>query len=354
MTAARVAGVTRSAGASQVARPSRRVRRAAILAALLVLVLVAGAGCGGSGDGGDRDGDTGGANRGGDGGGSSSATAPASGPSAPTAAELCAGVAQAVDPPTVAQADLDEASGIAASRTHPGVLWAHDDSGGAPEVFAVGEDGADRGRVTLDGVEARDWEDMARGPGADGTGDVLYLADIGDNLAQRDDVTVYRVPEPDPGAGTVTGVEALVLTYPNGPRDAEALVADPVTGDLFVLDKDLLGGPVNAYRVPAGTAPGGPTAMEPAGEVGVPAGEIVTGADIGPDGSLVAVRTYTAVYLWDRGPDQTVAQALAAEPCRAPSALERQGEAIAVHVDGRGYTTVSEGAHPAIHAARLG
>lgn len=326
----------------------RRLRRfgpAPVVTGSLVLTLVAGAaaGCGGP-DGGERPAST-------------STPAASSRPespavSAPTAADLCAGAVEAADPPAVAQPDLDEASGVAASRSH-GVLWAHDDSGGAAEVFAVGADGGDRGRVTLEGAEAVDWEDMARGPAPDGAGDVLYLGDIGDNAAERDHVTIYRVPEPDPAGGTATGVEALDLAYPDGPRDAESLVADPVTGDLYILDKDLGGGPVTAYRVPAGAAPGGVTAMERAGGVGLPAGEIVTGADLSPDGALVAVRTYTAVYLWDRGPDQTVAQALGGEPCRAPSAPERQGEAIAVAADGSGYTTLGEGAHPMIHTARF-
>ena len=37
-----------------------------------------------------------------------------------------------------------------------------------------------------------------------------------------------------------------------------------------------------------------------------------------------------------------IADALAGEPCEAASAPERQGEAIALHPDGRGYTTLSE------------
>ena len=40
--------------------------------------------------------------------------------------------------------------------------------------------------------------------------------------------------------------------------------------------------------------------------------------------------------------DQAAAAALAEEPCEAASAPERQGEAIALHPDGRGYTTLSE------------
>ncbi len=128
------------------------------------------------------------------------------------------------NPPAVASTALTELSGLAASRRHPDVLWAHNDSGGEPEVVAVGRDGGDRGRFPLGGAEAFDWEDMAIGPDPAGTGgDVLYLGDIGDNIDQRDDgVVVYRVPEPQPGAaGSVAaplgGVEALELTYAGGP-----------------------------------------------------------------------------------------------------------------------------------------
>ena len=261
----------------------------------------------------------------------------------------------------MASTALTEVSGLAASRRHPDLLWTHNDSGGEPEVMAVGRDGSDRGRFPLGGAEAFDWEDMAIGPApAGGAGDVLYLGDIGDNIDQRDDgVVVYRVPEPEPGAaGSVAaplgGVEALTFTYADGPRNAEALLADPVTGDLYILDKMMGGDPQSSWRVPAGTAPGVATTIERAGPVDVPPGEIVTGGDVSADGSVVAVRTYEAVYLWARGPGQTVAGALASEPCEAPTAFEPQGEAVAVDPDGRGYTTVSEGEHPPIHTARLG
>jgi hypothetical protein len=286
-------------------------------------------------------------------------------PAPPAAAELCDGATLAEPAPTVASDELDETSGLAASRTTPGLLWAHDDSGGDATVHAVGADGGDRGTYRLDGVEARDWEDMARGPGAEGAPDVLYLADIGDNRGTWDNVGVYRVPEPAApdaaGAAPIAGAEIVRFTYADGPRDAEALIADPVTGDLIVLEKALLGGSVGAYVVPA-SAPWGPpgdrdavpiVTAERAADVGLDLGQIVTGADASSDGSLLAVRTYTDVWVWDRAPDETVPEALAGEPCRAPSAPEAQGEAIAVDPDGRGYTTVSEGAHPAVDHFRL-
>ena len=286
-------------------------------------------------------------------------------PAPPPAAELCAGAALVEPAPTVASDALDETSGLAASRATPGLLWAHDDSGGEAAVHAVGADGSDRGAYVLDGVQARDWEDMARGPGADGGPDVLYLGDLGDNRATWDNVGVYRVPEPAApdaaAAGPIAGAEIARFTYADGPRDAEALIADPVSGDLVVVEKSLLGGTVGVYPVPA-SAPWGPpgdrdavpiTTVERAGDVGLELGQIVTGGDISSDGSLVVLRTYTDVWLWDRASGQSVAEALAGEPCRAPSASEAQGESVALDPDGRGYTTVSEGAHPAVDHFRL-
>ncbi|HET8621402.1 MAG TPA: hypothetical protein VFM27_20690 [Acidimicrobiales bacterium] len=279
-------------------------------------------------------------------------------PAPPTAADLCAQARAVPDPGRVAQPALVEASGLVASRAEPGLLWAHNDSGGAPEVFAIGEDGSDRGRWSVAGASARDWEDMAAGPGpADGDPGVLYLGDIGDNNAQREEVVVYRVAEPRVPAGAaggdLAGAAALTLTYADGPRDAEALLADPLTADLFVVTKQWGGGPAGVYRIPAGVDPGTTTRMERAADVGGSDGRLITGGDVSPDGSVVGLRTYTEVLLWDRGPDQTVPEALAGRPCTAPSAAEPQGESLALAADGRGYLTVSEGANPPLHAFRL-
>jgi hypothetical protein len=87
---------------------------------------------------------------------------------------------------------------------------------------------------------------------------------------------------------------------------------------------------------PGGHAARVPTTIERAGAVNVPAGEVVTGGDMSADGSVVAVRTYEVVYLWPRDAGQTVADALAGEPCEAPVAFEPQGEAVALDPGGGG------------------
>jgi hypothetical protein len=339
-------------------RPVRRLAECVLVAGLVAVAACSG---GGSSDRGGND------RAAGDGGGSDQDVPSSTEPAGPTAAELCGSARAASTTPRVGAADLTETSGIAASRADDGLLWAHNDSGGRPEVFAVGiEDGADRGRWAVAGAEARDWEDMASGPAPTGPGNgptdgagnpagMLYLGDIGDNDAERLGITVYVAAEPavPPGAtgGTITDVRALDLSYADGPRDAETLLADPVSGDLFVVSKQWDGRPTGVYRVPADAVrdPDAPVVMEREGDVaGLPV-QLVTGGDVAPDGSLVALRTYLGVLLWDRRPGETVPQALSRSPCGAPAALEPQGEAIAFAAGGRGCVTISEGENPPIH-----
>ena len=271
---------------------------------------------------------------------------------------------------------LSEASGVVASQRHPGVLWTHNDSGAAPAVLAVGLDGRDLGSFPLPLDGSRDIEDIALVNGE------LYLADIGDNDRERDDVAVYRFDEPDPFADAgIETVEVFRFRYPDGAHDAEAFLVDPLTGQLVIIDKSfrfVVGGtsgplapsPASVYVASppfgdhnefqlAGTVALdqlAPLALAPTpggtiGQFGV--GGLATGADISGDGSVVAVRTYTTVWLFDRAEGQSVAEALATEPCEAPTLLEEQGEAVGfLDPSSRGFVTISEGDHPAINLTR--
>jgi hypothetical protein len=275
---------------------------------------------------------------------------------------------------TVQSPELIEISGLAASRKQEGVLWAHNDSGDAARVFAMGLDGRELGTFDLQGTEAIDWEDMALGPGPDPDLDYLYLGDIGDNAAQRPEIVVYRMPEPVvDAAGEVPPTfglgERIVLRYPDRPHDAETLFSDPETGDLLILTKELTGGPAFLFRAAADaiSAADAVVTLEAAGQVDFQAlrsavripegspplpsglGHLPTGGDIAADASAVAVRTYSTVWVWERREGQSIAQALAGTPCEAPSQLEPQGEAIALLPDGSGYVTASEGVNPPLY-----
>lgn len=256
---------------------------------------------------------------------------------------------------TIQDSTLDEISGLAASRRNPGVLWVHEDSGADAVVTAVRPDGTTARSFRLEGVRARDWEDIAVGPGPDTSLSYLYVGDIGDNLVDQKQFRVVRLAEPAVGTGSsgrtdASGAQTLTGRFPDGPHNAEVLMSDPVDGSLYVVTK-AKDGISGVYRWPAPQKPDAPATLERVGRLtfGVSplAGDTrATAGDISPDGSAILLRTYTSAFLWKRPPGSTITQALAATPCPVPVRLERQGEAIGFSADGTSYFTTTEGPNP--------
>jgi hypothetical protein len=245
--------------------------------------------------------------------------------------------------------DLVEASGLTHSRTTPGVMWAHNDSRDGPRLYALGTDGSDLGTFEIPNAFAFDWEDIAAGPDANGVGSFIYVGDIGDNFDIRDGlITLHRVEDIDPAelSGAFPNSAPIALSYPDGTFNAEALFIDPVDPAAYVITKS---------RTEAFVYRGSIELVDGAAEMELVATLFldaeVSGADISADGSLIVFRGYNTVWMWHRTEGQTVAQALAAEPCEAPHPEERQGESIAIDSD-LSYWTVSEGTHKDINFIR--
>lgn len=257
-------------------------------------------------------------------------------------ADACAPYTSIMTAGTVASSALVETSGIAASRTMPGVLWGHNDSRDGARVYAIGSDGSDLGGFDIAGAFAFDWEDMAAGPGSDPTTSNLFFGDIGDNFSIRGGrITVYRVPEPDPEGleGPIAGMTALEFEYPDGTYNAEALFV--VDQSVYVVTKDR--DEARVYRGPSDGDGSGVETLELVTTLTL--GKEVSGADISWDGRTIALRGYDTVWMWRKAAGATVADAFSSEPCEAPSPDEVQGEAIAFLEDGA-YQTTSEGEFP--------
>jgi hypothetical protein len=284
-------------------------------------------------------------------------------PKPPVFDAACARTLVASTPGTVASDAIVEASGISASRRVDGVWWVHNDSGDTARVFAIGTAGQTLGEYTLSGATAVDWEDVAAGPGPSAGVPYLYVGDIGGNVTPRATVRVYRVAEPlvDPSRPLTVpqvlgGVDTLTLTYPDGTHDAEGLFVDPTTRDVFVVTKDLAGGVAGIYRAPPAAAGSSAIALSKVATVSLGSFQGVTGADITPAGDVIGLRTYLGVFLYPRAGGTSVASAFsqancagAAPPVGSGPGAEAQGEALGFTRDGRGYVTVSEGAHPPLH-----
>ena len=256
-------------------------------------------------------------------------------------------------------AALVEVSGLATSPTRDDVVWAHNDSGDGPVLYAMRDDGDLLGRLVLD-VDAVDWEDLAAAPCPDGLSPCLWVADVGNNLRDRDELVVYAVPEPDVsepfGDLAADALWRFPVRYPDEVLDAEALVVAR-DGSTFWLFEKVDGPQARLFRHPGPLADGTSETLLEVGALqtpGVPIrrGLMITGADLHPSGTRLLLRVYTGSYEYrfdaGGGPDDV--------PDVEPRVVslgplsEGQGEAITYSADGTAVLTASE--DPSFQAAQ--
>jgi hypothetical protein len=211
--------------------------------------------------------------------------------------------------------------------------YAVNDGGTKITVWVLGTNCGVQRSIT-NATDPVDVEDMALA--SDGS---LWLADIGDNRKRRDTVAMHKV--------TPDGKAVLYrLSYPDGPKDAEALLLGR-DGVPLVVTKEALGS-AQVYRPAGELRSPGPTPLvkvtevnlrstdTPGGPTNVPrsiSSSVVTGGAVSADGTVVALRTYTDAYLYS-APDGDIAAALGRDPLRVPLPNEPQGEAIAFSPNG--------------------
>lgn len=232
---------------------------------------------------------------------------------------------------------LEEISGLVVSSQYPNRLYVHTDSGGEAAVYALDTLGNELGKIALSGLSNRDWEDIAIGPGPNGT-HYIYLADIGDNDAKYPEVYLYRFLEPAGFQEIVSqDIQAAKLNYQGGPRDAETFLVDPISGEQFIISKREQKNAL--YRVPADAFEKGNALLERSQEFSFASS---VGGDISKDGSQILIKNYLEVFYWTRQANQSISEVLQTLPRRLPYRPEPQGEAIGFNFKGNAYFTISE------------
>ena len=268
---------------------------------------------------------------------------------------------------------IDEASGIAASRHNPGVIWIHNDAGDTARIFAINTDAKLLGIYNLKGsrVTAKDWEDIAIGPGPVNGKDYIYVGDIGNNVSKRNTIQVYRLPEPvvnnaqnppnpasAPSFNVTANIERFDFRYPDGNHNAETLLVDPISRNIFIIAKTTTPPDsdntkrVYVARVASLVTNATITLTHVATVVSKAPGSAAnkpTAGDISADGSLIVMKNLTDVFIWPRQPGTTIEATLHANPLAPVIASKVKGEAITFDPDGGGYYAVSEGLNPPLY-----
>jgi hypothetical protein len=253
---------------------------------------------------------------------------------------------------------VTEASGIAASRSNPGVFWTHND-GPSDHIYAFSFQGALLGDFDFS-KNPNDVEDIAPGPGPNSSLNYLYIGDIGSNNADRESVHIYRLAEPavdrdwaaDPVSMTIKdGVENFQLRYPSGKFDAEALLVDPVDQALYIATKEP--DQTHVFRILLNQLADDET-RDLQFVLTLQMGKI-NGGSISSDGRIIALRHEESAMAWLRNPGETVSDALARPGMQIPVVgppNEPNGESISFLPDNSGYITLSEGENQPIYFFR--
>jgi hypothetical protein len=256
--------------------------------------------------------------------------------------------------------DLVEASGLARSQRSQDLLWSMNDGGSKARLYAFDVSGFHRGRIKVDDVKNRDWEDLSSFE-VDGTA-YLLVADTGDNDSKRDKVSLHVVLEPDLAEDSKVKLEpawSIDFRYPDGPRDVEAMAADPTRERAVLLSKRTW--PPVLYEVPLYPPSSDTIVAKRLGAIeSLPAPTRQdrehavftkewhwqpTGMDLSPDGRLAVILTYRGVYLYHLDPDRTLYESLSGQAYGLGLGNFRNAESVAFSADGRSIYVTLEGRH---------
>ncbi|KAK7110951.1 uncharacterized protein [Littorina saxatilis] len=245
---------------------------------------------------------------------------------------------------------VNETSGLAASRVHPGIFYGHNDHGGMNRVFAMDPaTGEVKATLNIAGVQNYDWEDVCVGTCGQGeSGSCLYIGELGDHHGDGSLRLIYKVREPAVLQDTTLPlVDTLRFTW--NEQDAESLMIDP-SGDLYIISK-LHGGDSLFAKLPRS----GWGASTP---VPIPSHDTVRldlntysndpqGADLSPNGRMLLVKEEHGLVFYAFSDNMNYVSELAGmRPTSVGTYVRRKsGEAVAWNVNGTGFYTLPEGEH---------
>lgn len=221
------------------------------------------------------------------------------------------------------------------------MFWVHNDSGDKARVYLIDSAANLKCTYQLEGIDAIDIEDIAWVE-LNGKSNIV-LADVGDNLGQRSNISLYVFPEPVFSKGTKqdtiakTFISVKTLSYPGKARDAEAIFVDPLDKQFYVISKrefqsslytaDVFGSAADRFQLK-------PLMRFPF--------TFITAADISSKRDAIIMKNLTNIYYWPIGSNESIVKALQKSYLPIPYEPKPQGEAITFDRLSDGFYTISE------------
>lgn len=262
---------------------------------------------------------------------------------------LAAGVCYSVEPTAITYAapieisrlqnrEVNESSGLAASRRSPDLFWTHNDSGDQAKLYCFDKRGNNLGTTLLKKTKAIDWEDVCSFD-LDGKPRLL-VGDTGDNDSRRKSCRLYLIEEPAEPTTTVKPLQTIKLKYSTGPMDCEAIGVDAESRKILLVEKRRwLTCRVFEANLPAEDDDEVKLTAEPIGRIKLP---LVTAMDVSSDGRRAIVLTLGQAFEFTRGENEDWKAAFERKPRTIDMPARKQGEAICYGREGRDLYLTSE------------
>ncbi|WP_425393059.1 hypothetical protein [Ekhidna sp.] len=235
---------------------------------------------------------------------------------------------------TITDDRLVEVSGLEESYKNPGYFWTHNDSGSDPVLYLINRYGDIKLEVVLSGVENRDWEEIITIKKGDRS--FIYVAEIGDNRAVHDYVSLICLEEPAFSGNPIIEIDQLKVMnfkYAEGARDAEAMLYDYYSDEFVLVTKREEKPLVYSFKFEESDSP------KTIKSLGTVPGKLYTAADMNDEGEIL-LKHYGAIYYWSSSEGKAADRILEWNPVSIDYVPEPQGEAICWV--NRNFYTISE------------
>jgi len=215
----------------------------------------------------------------------------------------CANKTQVIEEVCKLPKHLDEASAVEVT-SQSDWIWTLEDSGNAPELYALDQSGNIKNTLTITNAKNNDWEDLT----SDEAGN-LYIGDFGNNDNERRDLAIYKVNAADLKNKTAAISKKISFYYPEQtdfPPKKPQRVYDAESffyyqNNFYVFTKNRsskFNGRTALYQIPDQEGNHAAKLISTFDTCDGYSHCAVTSADISPDGKKVVILSSTYVWIF--------------------------------------------------------